>query len=105
MTYLFSLEIIYLIASITYIVGLKMLGHPETARKGNLIAAFGMTLAIFGTIFLFEGEVQPKIYYLIGGAILIGTLFGWGIAKKVDMTKMPELYPCSTEWEVQVQQS
>ncbi|WKK64759.1 NAD(P)(+) transhydrogenase (Re/Si-specific) subunit beta [Lutimonas zeaxanthinifaciens] len=91
MTYLFSLEIIYLIASVTYIVGLKMLGHPETARKGNLIAAFGMTLAILGTIFLFEGEVQPKVYYLIGGAILIGTLFGWGIAKKVDMTKMPEL--------------
>lgn len=91
MTYLFSLEIIYLIASVTYIVGLKMLGHPETARKGNLIAAFGMTLAILGTIFLFEGEVQPKVYYLIGGAILIGTVFGWGIAKKVDMTKMPEL--------------
>ncbi|MCA0932049.1 NAD(P)(+) transhydrogenase (Re/Si-specific) subunit beta [Lutimonas saemankumensis] len=91
MTYLFSLEIIYLIASVTYIVGLKMLGHPETARKGNLIAAFGMTLAILGTIFLFKGEVQPKVYYLIAGAILIGTLFGWGIAKKVDMTKMPEL--------------
>ena len=60
MTYLFSLEIIYLIASVTYIVGLKMLGHPETARKGNLIAAFGMTLAILGTIFLFEGEVQHR---------------------------------------------
>lgn len=91
MEYLFSLEIIYLIASVTYIVGLKMLGHPETARKGNLIAAFGMTLAILGTIFLYQGEVAMIIYYLIGIAIIIGTLIGWGVAKKVDMTKMPEL--------------
>ncbi len=91
MEYIFSLEFIYLIASVTFILGLKMLGHPETARKGNLIAAFGMTLAIFGTIFLYQGEVASIIYYLIGAAILIGTIIGWGIARKVGMTKMPEL--------------
>lgn len=91
MEYIFSLEFIYLIASVTYILGLKMLGHPESARKGNLIAAFGMTLAIFGTIFLYQGKVQPLIYSLIGAAIVIGTIVGWGVAKKVDMTKMPEL--------------
>ncbi|MGI9531148.1 NAD(P)(+) transhydrogenase (Re/Si-specific) subunit beta [Lutimonas sp.] len=91
MEYLFSLEIIYLIASVTYIMGLKMLGHPETARKGNLIAAFGMGLAIFGTIFLYKGEVASLIYILIAIAIAIGTIIGWGVAKKVDMTKMPEL--------------
>jgi NAD(P) transhydrogenase subunit beta len=91
MEYIFSLEFIYLIASITYILGLKMLGHPETARKGNLIAAAGMTLAIFGTIFLYQGEVPALIYALIGVAILIGTIIGWIVAKKVDMTKMPEL--------------
>lgn len=91
MEYLFSLEIIYLIASVTYIMGLKMLGHPETARKGNLIAAFGMGLAILGTIFLYQGEVANLIYILIAIAIAIGTVIGWGVAKKVDMTKMPEL--------------
>ncbi len=91
MEYIFSLEFIYLIASITYILGLKMLGHPETARKGNLIAAGGMTLAIFGTIFLYQGEISMQIYALIGIAILIGTIIGWMVAKKVDMTKMPEL--------------
>ncbi|MCP4884568.1 MAG: NAD(P)(+) transhydrogenase (Re/Si-specific) subunit beta [Flavobacteriales bacterium] len=91
MEYIFSLELIYLVASVTYILGLKMLGHPETARKGNLIAAFGMTLAILGTIFLHQGTVDPLIYSLIGAAIVIGTLIGWGVAKKVDMTKMPEL--------------
>jgi len=91
MEYIFSLEFIYLIASVTYILGLKMLGHPETARKGNLIAAAGMTLAIIGTIFLYQGEVASIIYILIGIAILIGTVIGWMVAKKVGMTKMPEL--------------
>lgn len=91
MEYIFSLEFIYLIASVTYILGLKMLGHPETARRGNLIAAAGMTLAIFGTIFLYQGEVPMFIYSLIGIAIIIGTIIGWLVAKKVAMTKMPEL--------------
>ncbi len=91
MEYIFGLEIIYLIASISYILGLKMLGHPETARRGNLIAAAGMTLAILGTIFLYEGEVPQFIYILIGIAILLGTILGWLKARKVQMTKMPEL--------------
>ncbi len=50
------LSIIYLIGSVTFIIGLKMLSHPATARKGNLIAAAGMTLAILGTIFLYENN-------------------------------------------------
>ena len=91
MEYIFSLEVIYLIASVTFILGLKMLGHPETARKGNLIAAFGMTLAILGTIFLNQREVPAVIYYLIGSAIVIGSIIGWTVARKVGMTKMPEL--------------
>ncbi len=91
MEYLFSLEFIYLFASITFIVGLKMLGHPETARKGNLFAAAGMTLAIVGTIFIHEREVSSIIYTLIFVALALGTLIGWLVAVKVDMTKMPEL--------------
>ena len=91
MEYLFSLELIYLFASITFIVGLKMLGHPETARKGNLIAAAGMTLAIVGTIFIHEKDVPSIIYTLIFIALALGTIIGWLVAVKVDMTKMPEL--------------
>ncbi|MBE9489416.1 MAG: NAD(P)(+) transhydrogenase (Re/Si-specific) subunit beta [Bacteroidetes bacterium] len=91
MEYIFSLEIIYLIASVTYILGLKMLGNPETARNGNLIAAGGMTIAIFGTIFLYQGEIPMLIYSLIGIGLLLGTIVGWLVAKKVAMTKMPEL--------------
>lgn len=85
------LNIIYLISTVLFVVGLKMLGHPETAKKGNLTSAFGMGLAILGTIFLAEADVPLIIYILIGAAILIGGIIGWIIAVKVEMTKMPEL--------------
>jgi len=85
------LSIIYLIGSVSFIMGMKMMGNAKTARKGNLVGAAGMTLAIVGTIVLHEGAVSPIIYGLILLAILIGTIVGWMTAKKVQMTKMPEL--------------
>lgn len=85
------LDIIYLIASVTFVIGLKMLSGPRTARSGNLVAAVGMTIAIAGTIFLHEGEISNTVYILIFGAIVLGTVVGWLTAKKVQMTKMPEL--------------
>ena len=86
-----ALSIIYLIATVTYIVGLKMLGNPKTARRGNLIAAAGMVLAILGTIFLYDKQVPLVIHGLIWTAIILGSIAGWIIARKVEMTKMPEL--------------
>ena len=85
------LNIIYLVATVTFILGLKKLGHPDTAKNGNLIAASGMGLAIVATIFIHGLEVPSLIYILIGAAILIGSVIGWLIAIKVEMTKMPEL--------------
>jgi len=85
------LSIIYLIATVTFVIGLIKLGHPETAKNGNLIAAGGMGLAIVGTIFLHDLQVPAIIYILIGIAILIGSILGWIISVKVEMTKMPEL--------------
>lgn len=85
------LSIIYLIATVTFVIGLKRLGHPDTAKSGNLIAASGMGLAIVGTIFIHDLDVPTIIYVLIGIAILVGSIIGWLIAVKVEMTKMPEL--------------
>jgi NAD(P) transhydrogenase subunit beta len=88
------LTIIYLIASVTFIIGLKMLSHPDTARRGNLIAAAGMTLAIFGTIFLYEDPyTEQKLgnYPWIFGGLIIGGIIGVVAAKKVKMTAMPEM--------------
>lgn len=88
----------YLIGAVTFIVGLKMMGNAKSARKGNLWAAFGMVISILATIFLHFNEdatalkpVPAIIYGLIFGAIAIGTVIGWLTAKKVQMTKMPEL--------------
>lgn len=87
----YILDIIYLFASVTFVVGLKMLSGPQTARRGNLFAAFGMGLAVVGTIALPEHEIAPIIYMLIGAALLIGSVIGWIAAKKVKMTSMPEM--------------
>jgi NAD(P) transhydrogenase subunit beta len=91
MNTIYLLDIIYLIASVTFVLGLKMLSHPDTARRGNLVAAFGMILAIIGTIAIRDTAVPLLIYILIFTAIAVGTVAGWLTAKKVQMTKMPEL--------------
>jgi H+-translocating NAD(P) transhydrogenase subunit beta len=85
------LEISYLIASVSFVIGLKRMSNPKTARNGNLLAAGGMTIAILATILLHEGEIPPLIFGLIALALLIGSLLGWITARKVAMTKMPEL--------------
>ena len=87
------LTFLYIIASVTFIIGLKMLSHPESARKGNLVAATGMTLAILGTIFLYRDEAGNHLhnYGWIFGGIAIGGVIGTLAAKKVKMTAMPEM--------------
>lgn len=86
------LIIAYLIASVTFILGLKMLSNPATARKGNLVAAGGMSLAIFATIFLYkeEGEGLHNYGWIFSG-LIIGSVVGTLAAKKVKMTAMPQM--------------
>jgi len=91
-----ALMLSYLIGSVTFILGLKMLSHPDTARKGNLVAAAGMTIAIIGTIFLHrDGVTHESIpmrnYPWIFGGLLIGGVVGTLSAKRVQMTAMPEM--------------
>ena len=86
------LVLCYLIGSITFIVGLKMLSNPASARSGNLVAAVGMFIAIVGTIFLYEENGQKLGNYIwIFAALLIGTIAGTLMAKRVQMTAMPEM--------------
>lgn len=86
------LQLSYLIGSITFILGLKMLSHPDSARKGNLVAAAGMTIAILATIFLYEhnGERLHNYAWIFGG-LAVGTIVGTLAAKRVQMTAMPEM--------------
>lgn len=87
-----TLEITYVVASVLFIFGLKMLSHPETARRGNFLAAIGMVLAIIATILFHKKDGEPirNIGFILA-AIVIGTIIGWIIARRVKMTAMPQL--------------
>ncbi len=87
------LELSYLIAAVLFVFGLKLLSHPETARKGNLWAGAGMFLAMATTMIFHKNEAGDSIHnlvYILGG-IAVGTVLGYLIAKKVKMTAMPQL--------------
>ena len=86
------LTICYLIGSITFILGLKMLSNPASARRGNLVAAAGMTIAIIGTIFLYQENGHRLHNHLwIFAGLIIGGIVGTVAARKVKMTAMPEM--------------
>jgi len=77
----------YLIASCLFIFGLKLLSSPKTARKGNFISAIGMLLAVVVTL-LNQGIIDYKV---ISAGLLIGSFIGVYSARKIEMTKMPEM--------------
>ena len=79
--------LVYLIASILFIFGIKKLGSPKTARQGNFLSALGMFLAI--VITLFDQRVLTFEYIIIG--IVVGSAIGAFLALKVPMTGMPQM--------------
>ena len=86
------LEITYILASILFIIGLKMLSRPDTARRGNIWAAVGMALAIVSTLLFHQQDGEPiGNVGLIVLAVFIGTVVGTLIARRVKMTAMPQL--------------
>ena len=80
----------YLVSIVLFIIGLKKLSHPETAKKGNQIAASGMGLAIIISL-VTPMEGASNNYGWITGGIIVGSIAGFIAAKKVLMTKMPEM--------------
>jgi len=87
------LQLSYLIGSITFILGLKMLSSADSARRGNLLAAAGMGIAIVGTIFFHkdsEGHAIGNLIWILA-AMLIGTVVGYLMAMRVKMTAMPQM--------------
>jgi NAD(P) transhydrogenase subunit beta len=81
------INLIYLLAATLFMVGIKYLSSPETAKKGNVLSMIGMGAAIGATL------AAPEIngFTLIIGGIIIGTAIGAYIAIKVKMTAMPEM--------------
>ena len=75
----------YLVASVLFILSLKGLSHPLTARRGNLFGMIGMAIAVI-TTFAITRRVDLAL-----GALAVGGLIGFVVAKRVEMTQMPEL--------------
>src|ERR687894_2607197 len=82
----YFIEFTYLLAGILFILGLKGLSHPETAKRGMHLAEFGMLLAIVGTLLHFE----IVSYELIIAGLVVGGLVGGAMAYCVPMTAMPQ---------------
>ncbi len=77
----------YIGASALFIMALSGLSHQESARRGNFYGMLGMGLALLVTI---VGVVTENQVFLIGGMV-VGGIIGWILAKRVEMTHMPEL--------------
>ena len=85
--------LLYLVASIFFIQALKGLSHPTTSLRGNLFGMVGMAIAIVTTgaliVEISGGKAQGMVYVL--AALVVGGAAGTLMAKRVEMTKMPEL--------------
>jgi NAD(P) transhydrogenase subunit beta len=79
--------VLYLIAAACFILALKGLGSPATARRGNLIGAFGALLAVVTVFLSMRLENIPWIL----GAIAVGSLIAVPVSRRVQMTQMPQL--------------
>ena len=80
-------NIFYVLSSILFILGIKKLSHPRTARNGNLLASVGMFIAIVTTL----ANNENLSYELIGIGIIIGAIIGAFFAIRVEMTQMPQM--------------
>ena len=79
-------DVAYLAASVLFILGLRGLSRPESARRGMQLAAIGMLAAIVGT--LLHRDIIDYGWILVG--LTIGTIIGWPLGTKVAMTAMPQ---------------
>ena len=77
----------YVLASVLFILGIKKLSHPKTARDGNFIASFGMLIAIIATLVSY-GKID---FQMIAIGMIIGAIIGATFAIKVEMTQMPQM--------------
>jgi NAD(P) transhydrogenase subunit beta len=82
------LRYLYIVSAVLFILGLKGLSSPKWARRGMLLAAFGMAVAIVGT--LFDQRIEPWGYACIAGGMLIGTAVGGGMGLNIPMTAVPQ---------------
>ena len=82
--------ILYLVSGVLFIMALRGLSHPTTSRQGNLYGMVGMAIAIVTTLFL-SAPAGFSGWLLVAFGLAIGGVFGAFLARRVEMTKMPQL--------------
>ncbi len=86
----FLINLAYLLGALGFVWGLRLLASPDSARRGNIIAAIGMTIAIIAA--LTDPQARGGNNYIwIAGGMVLGTVVGWLTARRVKMTAMPQL--------------
>ena len=81
------INLVYIVSALLFIMGLKKLSSPATARRGNALSALGMFLAVAAT--LIDQQILSYQWILVG--ILIGSVVGVVSARFISMTAMPEM--------------
>ncbi len=81
------IQVLYIVAFSLFIIGLRQVTSPKTARRGNVTAAVGMAIAVIATLLI------PEVgdYGLIAVGVAIGTAVGIPAARSVQMTQMPQM--------------
>ena len=78
-------KLVYLVAAVVFIFGLKRMQHPRTAVSGNALGALGMALAVVVVL------ARVTDYRLLAAGLLVGTVIGAVLAVRIQMTAMPQL--------------
>ena len=85
-----TVNISYLLGATAFVIGLRQMSTPATARKGNMLATIGMSVAILATLFLpITGADNNYVWIL--GAMTLGGVIGYISAMKIEMTAMPQM--------------
>jgi NAD(P) transhydrogenase subunit beta len=80
------INLLYILSSILFIFGIKMLGSADTARRGNLLSSVGMLMAVIATLLYLGLD-----WWMVAGGIALGSIIGIVAAYRVQMTAMPEM--------------
>jgi len=86
-------HLLYLVAAVTFVLGLHLMGSPATARRGNLLSAGGMMLAIIvaAAVLVDNGRIGRTALLVLVAGLAVGSVAGLVGARRVQMTEMPQL--------------
>ncbi|MDH6588972.1 NAD(P) transhydrogenase subunit beta [Streptomyces sp. SAI-133] len=88
-----TVHYVFLAAAACFVIGLHLMNHPRTARRGNTLSAGAMTVAIAATVWLVadEGTISRTGWFVLASGGLVGAALGLYAAREVRMTAMPQL--------------